>query len=121
MTKEKILKANKAGLNNDFTSWWSPVLQAAHSWGLKGVDLSQCPVVKGYRYGKAPDGFISQNYVENTSESGLSLAWIEDGEKAGSSMWFSDRDIFEYEGVLLPSTGSDGEPLILAFDAEDWD
>lgn len=118
---ENILKANKYGMNWTGGEYRTPILQEAMIYGMNGVDLSSCPVVKGYRYGKAPDSGISYNYRDEKSERGLSLAGLENGKEVGSSMFFNDRKIYCYEGILLPKKGSDGEPLILAFNFEMFD
>jgi hypothetical protein len=120
ITREKILQANKAGLDQDFRSYHTPVLMVAHTLGYLGIDLSDAPIVRGYRYGRAPQSFISQNYQDNTAEHGLSLAALDGGEECWSVMWVGDRKKYYYTGILS-DTGSDGEPLILCLEAEDWD
>ena len=119
--KGKISDINKLGSENkdEYLSFHTPVLQIAYDLGQKGIDLSKQPVVTGYRYGKAPNSFISQNYRDQTSEFGLSMAAIEGGKEVGSSVWFSGKK-YKYSGILLPYKGSDGENLILALDAENW-
>lgn len=125
--REMILKANKYGQRLDpndcsGSSWYSPILQVASDLGaLKGIDLTDCPVVTGYRYGTAPASGISYNYADQRSERGLSMAAINGQNEVGSCVWFADRDRVEYTGILLPYTGSDGEPLILAFGFDQFD
>jgi len=120
MKASTILKANKAGLAGNFLMYRTPVLQAAFDIGAAGVDLSNAPVVTGYRYGSAPEGFVSYNYLDNKPELGLSLAAMDGQKEIGSAMWFADREKFEYTGILC-GKGSDGEPLILCLQAECWD
>ena len=118
--KEEIMKANKAGMNEiEYVSYHTPVLQIAFDLGQDGIDLSEQPVATGYRYGIAPESFISYNSREQISERGLSLAAINGKKEIGSSVWFNGKK-HEYTGILLPYKGSDGENLILAFDAENW-
>ena len=122
MDKNSILKANKLGLSGkyDYAMYHTPVLQSAFNLGVDGVDLSDAPVVTGYRYGAAPDGYISYNYSDQKTEIGLSLAALNGQKEIGSAMWFADRPVFEYTGLLC-GKGSDGEPMILCFDAKNWD
>jgi len=120
VTRDDILNANRYGLKQVYTSFWTPVLEVAYLLGYEGVDLTDAPVVTGYRYGSAPEMFVSNNYRDNVSEKGLSLAAINGQNEVGSSVWFSDRKKHEYTGVLS-GTGSDGEPVILCFDAENLD
>ena len=119
--RNEILKANETGMNtSEYISYHTPVLQIAFDLGQDGIDLKKQPVVTGYRYGKAPESFISFNYREQISEKGLSLAAINGEKEIGSSVWFNGKK-HEYTGILLPRKGSDGENLILAFDTENWD
>ena len=119
--KQDYLNINQEGLNTkEYQSYHTPVLQIAFDLGQQGININELPVVTGYRYGKAPDSFISFNYTDNKSERGLSLAKIEGEEETGSSIWFLGRKKYKYTGYLLPYRGSDGEPLILAFNAENW-
>lgn len=116
ITKEQYLKANQNGLNGGSPCYYTPVLQVAYNIGLNGVDLSLSETVTAFRYGKAPETFLSYNYAENRPENGLSVYT----EKSIVRSEFLDRDKFEYTGIVS-GTGSDGEILILAFDAENWD
>jgi len=114
MNVNKILEANKNGLNNEMYSYYTPVLNAAKIIGERGIDLSNCPIVTGKRYGKAPESFLSQNYRDNTSELGLSCYYGDDKIRSE----FLERKEYNYKGLLLPFKGSDGESLILCLDAE---
>ena len=119
-----VIKANAAGLKHHgtsvFWSYYTPVLQAAYNLGLKGIDLSSAPIVKGIRYGEAPNSGLSTNYKSGKSELGLSLAQELGHPEIGSSIWFSDRNAYEYSGIKI-GTGSDGETLILPLHVEDLD
>lgn len=75
------------------------------------------PVVTGYRYGNIPESGLSFNYADDRAEKGLSLAAINNTDEVGSTVWFTDRKVVTVSGVLLPVTGSDGEPLILIVDS----
>ncbi len=122
ITVEDILKANRYGLKNRdaFLIYRTPVLACAQHWGQEGIDLSRAQVVQGWRYGNNETG-VSQNYADVTSEYGLSLAALEGGDEIGSSIWFCDRPKIHFRGILLPSRGSDGEPLILPVGGENYD
>jgi len=117
--KDEILKANAAGIRHresgTYWNYYSPVLQAAYDHGQKGINLSAQPDFAGKRYGKAPEGGVSRNYTDERSEGGLSLAVKPDGNPVGSSVWFTERKKHDYQGLLLPFTGSDGEALILPY------
>jgi hypothetical protein len=117
---EDIRAANRAGLNGEFRSYYTPVLMVACQLGENGISLKDAPVVTGYRYGKAPESFISQNAAAGTSEHGLSLAALEGEREIASAMWFAGREKYTYTGILA-GTGSDDEPIILCTDAEYWD
>jgi glycine cleavage system protein P-like pyridoxal-binding family len=116
ITKEQYLKANKDGLNGVDRSFYTPCLQVAYNLGLDGIDLNTAMMVNAFRYGQAPDAFISYNYAENIPESGLSVYTEESTVRAE----FVDRKIYNYSGIVS-GIGSDGEVLILAFEAENWD
>ncbi len=124
MMISEIKAANEAGHRDSETdtlrSYYTPTLQTAYNLGYAGVDLSDAPVVSGYRYGSAPDSYISHNFTDDCAEHGLSLAALDGEKEIGSSVWFADRETYHYEG-LLSGLGSDGEPLILAFAAENYD
>lgn len=109
--------ANKAGLRDysdgDYwESYHTPVLQMAYNLGRTGTDISGFPVVRGIRYGKAPELGLSHNHADDTSESGLSLAQEYGQDEIGSSVWFCDRGAYEYRGIKI-GTGSDDETIIL--------
>jgi len=116
ITKEQILIANKEGLNGEYVGYYTPILKVAYNLGCKGVDLSNNAIVSGFRYGKAPESFVSFNYAENFCENGLSIYT----EKSVVRSEFLNRERFEYTG-LFSGTGSDDEVLILCFDAENLD
>jgi len=118
VTEEDIKSANLAGLRHkdSETTYWSyytPLLQVSYDYGHNGIDLTEEPVVTGFRYGDPSDSGLSYNYRDQVSERGLSLANLEGEDEVGSSMFFKDRGLVQVSGVLLPKTGSDGEPLIL--------
>jgi hypothetical protein len=119
-TRQDIVEANAVGLRHkDTDTYWSyytPTLQVAYNLGLAGVDLSDAPDVAGYRYGSAPDSCVSYNHAEARSERGLSLACLDGEQEIGSSVWFADREVIRYTG-LLAGRGSDGEPIILCYQA----
>ena len=123
--KTKILAANKAGqedrLTGEWMSYYTPVYQVAYNLGQDGIDLAEAPLVSGYRYGEIPESGISRNYADDISERGLSLAALDGGKEIGSSVWFADRKRVAVLGLLMPHTGSDGEPIILPVDVEDLD
>lgn len=117
VSQKDITTANAAGLKHrDGSASWSyytPVLQMAYNLGLDGVNLSDAPVVSGYRYGKVSEHGLSFNYADQKTEKGLSLAAIDGQPECSSVIWFRDRAKVAVSGVLLPLTGSDNEPLIL--------
>jgi hypothetical protein len=117
---ENIKMANRVGLDGVFTSYYTPVLMVAYNLGSMGISLQDAPVVTGYRYGKAPESYISYNAAAGTAEHGLSLAALENGEEVASVIWFWGREKYTYTGVLA-DTGSDGEPVILSTEAENFD
>jgi len=125
VSRKDILEANRQGIKDnetgDFGGYYTPVLQVAYNYGLNGNDLTEAPVVTGFRYGKAPETYISKNYADDRMEKGLSLAALDGDEEVGSTIWFCDRKVYHYTGILCPATGSDGEPLILCLEAENWD
>lgn len=116
ITKAQILEANKEGLEGMPCFYYTPVLKVAHKIGSNGIDLSNAETVTGFRYGKAPENFISWNYAENAPENGLSIYT----EKSVIRSEFMDRKIYNYTG-LVSGKGSDNETLILCFDAENLD
>jgi len=124
VSRERILKANQAGLKDRETDRWrsfyTPTLQVAYNLGQAGRDLSNAPEVRGYRYGPAPQSFISQNWRDDRSEHGLSLAALDGQEETWSAMFVWHRNVFYYSGLLV-GRGADGEPVILCYEAEDYD
>lgn len=125
---ETILKANRYGLRNkdDFTSYYTPILDVAKDLGQQGISLENQPSVIGYRYGFAPEKGLSHNYADDISERGLSLVEstnnrANDSRKNYYESFFGDRPKKFYKGIELPYKGSDGEPLILPYYFEDFD
>ena len=114
VTAADIKNANLEGLESPDEYWamYTPVLNQALNLGRMGIDLQDQPTVTGYRYGAAPDA-CSYNYREEVMEYGVSLARLEGGENWFAAAFFADRKEYRYQGVLLPTAGSDGEPLIL--------
>jgi hypothetical protein len=113
VTKEQILKANQSGLNQDYAGYYTPILTVSRNLGLNGVNLQNAEIATCFRFGKAPENFLSWNYAENTSEKGLSVYT----EKSIVRSEFLDRKKYEYTGIVS-GEGSDGEILILCFDAD---
>ena len=123
ITADDIRTANKEGLENPASFWdyRTPTLSIALDLGRRGISLQDAPVVSGIRYGKAPEGGISNNYRDGISERGLSLAKVDDADEIGSVIWFEGREERRYTGILLPYKGSDGEALILAEGVDNLD
>ena len=125
ITREAILKANAAGLKHQNTgtywSYYTPTLQIAYDCGQMGIDLSTCEDVTAWRHGDPPESYISTNYMDNKSERGLSCMAILGEREVGSAIFFRDRNKVTIKGLLLPYKGSDGEPLILCYDAPNYD
>jgi hypothetical protein len=125
VTEKQIKEANKEGMEGEFRSYYTPVLDMSRNLGEMGIDLQDAPVVKGWRYGEAPENFISWNARDGAKEHGLSLMGLGDppeneNEEGWQSMFFGNRKKYSYTGVYV-GTGSDDEPIILCMDAEDWD
>jgi hypothetical protein len=116
ITKEQILEANQTGLNEEYTGYYTPVLRVAYNLGLKGISLQNAETATCFRFGKAPENYLSWNYSENTSENGLSVYT----EKSIIRSEFLDRQKYEYTG-LVSGKGGDGETLILCFNAQNLD
>ena len=116
ITKEQILKANEVGLKGAFVSYYTPVLQTAYNLGYERIDLRDAEVISAFRFGKAPETFVSWNYTENRLEDGLSVYT----EKSVIRNEFLDREKYEYTGIVS-GTGSDGEKVILCFEADNLD
>lgn len=125
--RKLIIDANRYGLaehkrdNDEWTSWYTPVLQIAYEYGRRGIDLSDCDDVSGYRYGNIPDGGLSINHRDHESERGLSLAAIDGCEENWIVIFLLERPKIKVSGLLLPKTGAEGEPLILAYGLEQYD
>ena len=113
ITREQILKANQKGLTQEYTGYYTPILRIAFNLGFRGISLQSAETIKAFRFGKAPESFVSWNYAENTSENGLSVYT----EKSVVRGEFTDRKKYEYNG-LVSGKGGDGETLILCFEAE---
>lgn len=128
ISRDSLLSANNRGLkqyksgNILYESFYSPEHQSAYDYGIRGIDLSSQKTVSGWRRGVAKFGSISRNYMDNISERGLSMMQI-DGEDAmhHSDIFMSDREKYEYTGILLPDRGSDGEALILPYGGNNID
>jgi len=120
ITAEQYKEANLIGLKHrgsgNLWSYYTPTLQIAYNLGLNGVNIQDVKNIVAFRYGKAPDNFISYNYSENKAENGLSVYT----NMSIIRSEFLDRDVYTYEGLPV-SKGGDGEILILAFDAENYD
>lgn len=113
ITKSQILEANQTGLNQERTGYYTPILRVAYNLGLNGKSLQDAETITAFRFGQAPESFVSWNYSENTTENGLSVYT----EKSIIRSEFLNRQKFEYTGIVS-GKGSDGETLILAFNAE---
>ena len=116
ITKEQILAANRAGLNGEYVGYYTPVLKVAFNLGSNGINLDNAKIIKAFRYGSAPESFLSWNYAKNTPENGLSVYT----DRSIVRSEFLDRPKHEYTG-LVSGIGGDGETLILCFDAENLD
>jgi len=121
ISKDMYLDANKSGLSDsklgDYVSYYTPTMQKAYDMGQQGIDLGNAPIIKGFRFGGTPSKYISHNYADNVSESGLSVY----GKNSSVRPEFEERgNKKEFTGILV-DTGSDGEPVILPFEAENWD
>lgn len=117
ITRDQILEANAAGLRHattgDFWSYYTATLQVAYNLGSKKISLENAETITAFRYGKAPEKFISFNYADQKSENGLSVYT----EKSIIRSEFLGREKYTYTG-LVSGIGSDGELLILCFDAD---
>lgn len=120
ITEEKYKEANASGLSHrttgDVWSYYTPSLQIAYNLGLDGISIQDVQPIVAFRFGKAPDSFISYNYRDNAPEKGLSVYT----QKSIVRSEFTDRKKYEYAGLPI-AKGGDGETLILAFDAENYD
>jgi hypothetical protein len=127
-TEKQIKKANKLGLRHretgDYVCWWNKILGAAYELGQDGLDLCDSEVVAAHRWGQAPADGISVNHAEDRAERGCSCAWLDrDSSNCyGYMSHASGADCVAIWGVLVPDTGSDGEPLVLLVgDGVDFD
>ena len=128
ITEQMIKNANRNGLEDkangvEYTTgdYCTPVLSVALKLGWEGIDITECPVVSGYRFGEIPECGISMNWADQRSERGVSLAALDGCKEIGSSIWFCSRKKVNVTGVLLPYKGSDGEPLVLPIGIDCWD
>jgi len=128
--RNSILEANRYGIKTKdrFDSYRTPILSLAMNAGrYKDIDLSNLKDVWIYRYGSAPEIGISHNYRDDVSEKSLSAAGVigETEHIAPGSIRYGDllgdRDMYVYQGLLLPYKGSDGEPLIIPYYFENLD
>lgn len=120
ITIEQYKKANATGLKHkntgDFLSYYTPTLQIAYNLGINGISIQDVEPIVAFRFGKAPENFISWNYRDNEPEKGLSVYT----KKSTVRCEFIDREKYIYIGLPI-ANGGDGETLILAFDAENYD
>lgn len=124
MTRQDYIDANKAALNGDMRCYRTGALTAAANLGFENIDISKCESVIAYRFGAIPENGISYNYRDNECERGLSVAWLKGHKKEAKNRnmaEFADREVVRVEGLLLPVTGSDGEPLILPYGIDNLD
>ncbi len=116
-TEQQYKDANAAGLEHRttglFWSYYTATLQVAYNLGLDGVSIQDVQPITAFRFGEAPENFISWNYRDNAPEKGLSVYT----DKSVVRCEFMDRKKYKYTGLPV-ATGGDGEILILAFDAE---
>ena len=120
ITAIEYKEANAAGLRHRESGvrwgYYTPTLRVAYNLGLDGISLQDAEEVEAFRFGKAPESFISWNYREDMSEKGLSV--YTDGDVIRSE--FADRKVYTYRGIVS-GRGGDDELLILSFDAENLD
>ena len=120
ITASEYKEANAAGLRHATSgnrwSYYTAALQVAYNLGLDGISIQDAEPITAFRFGAAPENFISWNYRENCPEKGLSV--YVDGDTVRSE--FTSRKKFEYAGLPV-GKGGDGETLILAFDVENLD
>jgi len=120
ITRKDIIEANRYGATHrNENPYRTPVLMVACDLGSRGILLDAAPTVSGYRYGRNDVG-VSSNYREGVSEQGLSLAALDGDAEVASAVWFEGPRV-HCTGILLPYRGSDGEPLILPVEGENWD
>ena len=89
--------------------------------GMEGIEIDFSNIVIAERYGNLPEGGRSHNYRDDIKEYGVSASNIKGEKEIGSVIFFCDRKKIEFQGILLPITGSDNEPLILPLNIEQYD
>ena len=101
--------------NGDWVCWWNKILNTAYELGQDGLSLEDAHVVDAHRWGDVPEFGISVNHREDTAERGCSCAWLDSNPEDcyGYMSHVSGLDSVAIRGVLVPDTGSDGEPLVL--------
>jgi hypothetical protein len=118
-TECQIKEANRLGLRHretgDYVCWWNRILGTAYYLGWDGIDLSDAEVVGAHRWGHPHEDGISVNHAEDRAERGCSCAWLDSNPSDcyGYMSHASGSDCVAIRGVLVPDTGSDGEPLVL--------
>jgi hypothetical protein len=127
-TAKQIRRANKIGLGHknsgEWVCWWNRILDTAYNLGQDGIDLSDAPIVDAHRWGNAPDDGISVNHRDDRAERGCSCAWLDSNldDNYGYMTHASGAECVAIRGILVPDTGSDGEPLVLLVgDGVDFD
>ena len=126
VTAKQIKEANAAGIKhlNSDGPWWcyhTVVLDVAYNLGRNdGLSLADAPVVTGTRFGGMPLHGISRNHADDTAERGCSLAGIGDDLRWGQMSYAMGREPLHVTGILVPDTGSDGEPLVLPVNCLDY-
>ena len=119
--KYAYLNGKKDARNVDYSSYYTPVLEAAYDLGREGIEIDFENIVIAERYGELPESGVSYNYRDGYKDKGVSAASIKGEEPVGSYIWFTDNVKIEFKGVLLPVKGSDGEPLLLPLGVEQYD
>lgn len=119
--KSAYLNGKKDAKNGDYSSYYTPALEAAYDLGREGIEIDFENIVVAERYGELPENGVSYNYRDGYKEKGVSAANIKGEEPVGSYIWFTDNVKIEFEGILLPVKGSDGEPLLLPLGVEQYD
>lgn len=119
--KSAYLCGKKDAKNGDYSSYYTPVLEAAYDLGREGIEIDFENIVVAERYGELPKRGVSYNYRDDYKEKGVSAVNIKGEEPVGSYIWFTDNVKIEFEGILLPVKGSDGEPLLLPLGVEQYD
>ena len=118
-TEKQIKRANEIGRQHaalgEWVCWWNKILDVAYRLGQDGIDLTEAPTVDAHRWGDIPKDGISVNHAEDRAELGCSCAWLDGNPNDcyGYMSQASGLDSVAIRGVLVPDTGSDGEPLVL--------